>query len=590
MHAIHAARDGAFWLGASTGLFRFDPAAARFTHHYTMGDGLPDTAVVAVAGDDHGNLWLSTARGLSRFNLTSRAFRNYDRSDGLPGNQLAPRASAKARDGRMFFGGTNGLSALYPDRLADNPHAPPVVLTGFELFDKPVEIGDPHSPLRTTITAAREIELRHSQSVFSIAFAGLSFSSPEKNRYAYRMEGFDPGWRQTAADRRLATYTNLDPGAYTFRVRAANNDGVWNQTGASLRIVITPPWWQRSWFQIFGLTTTFALALAAHRLRVRRNDQRSRELTTLVARRTAELQVAKEAAEAASQAKSAFLANVSHELRTPLNSILGFTRLLRRQVDVPPNAREDLGTILRSAEHLHTLINQVLEQARLEAGRETVNATSFDLLQMLDDLADMFAPAAHEGRLRLTVARAEGVPRYVCADGVKLRQVLINLLGNALKFTKEGEVTLRVASTGERHAAPCALAISVCDTGQGIAPDELQTLFGPFVQARAGREAQEGTGLGLAISRTFIRLMGGEIRIDSEVGRGHDGELRDSGARRGQQRAGGGRPRGRAAGGGARGRSAPVPHPGGRRPGGQPGAAGAAAAAGWLRSARGGEW
>jgi signal transduction histidine kinase/CheY-like chemotaxis protein len=278
-----------------------------------------------------------------------------------------------------------------------------------------------------------------------------------------------------------------------------------------------PPWWGTVWFRLLALVSTLGLAIAAYRLRVRGMHLRSRQLGILVEERTRELRAAKEEAEAASRVKSAFIANVSHELRTPLNSILGFTRLLRRQPAVPASAREDLGTILRSAEHLHTLIDQVLEQSRLEAGSARANPTAFDLVGMLDDLEDMFAPAAEDKGLRLTVVRGEEVPRYLSADGVKLRQVLINLLGNALKFTRRGEVQLRVAGKGDPVSA---LSMTVSDTGPGIAREELAALFGPFVQARAGRESHEGTGLGLAISRSFVRLMGGDIRIDSELDRG----------------------------------------------------------------------
>jgi signal transduction histidine kinase/ligand-binding sensor domain-containing protein len=262
--------DGAsIWVSSSSGLYRFDPQAAKFTRHYTEKDGLPSNSLVGVLGDSRGSLWVSTIKGLSRFDEKTETFRNYDVSDGLPGNQFNERCRAKAPDGRLFFGAVNGLVAFYPDKLADNPIPPRVVLTEFELFNKPVEVRGRDSPLQQAIHVASSLALRYDQSVFSFQFAALNYDSPQKNKYAYKLEGFDRDWQFTDATRRFATYTNLDHGDYTFRVKASNNDGVWNEQGVALHIRILPPWWSTWWFRAVVLASILLSIWCAYQLRFR---------------------------------------------------------------------------------------------------------------------------------------------------------------------------------------------------------------------------------------------------------------------------------------------------------------------------------
>lgn len=245
--------------------------------------------------------------------------------------------------------------------------------------------------------------------------------------------------------------------------------------------------------------------------------------------REARLLIAKENADAANQAKSVFLANMSHELRSPLNAILGFAQVIRRSRNLSQEDQENMNIIRRSGEHLLTLINQVLDLSKIEAGRTTLNSTNFDLHRLLHDIQDMFQLRATEKHLQLLFDQPENLPRFVRTDEVKLRQVLINVLNNAIKFTEEGGVTVMVGATlavaqtesGQPQGiAPTKLHFEIEDTGPGIAPDEIQQVFEAFGQTETGRQAHEGTGLGLPISRKFVQLMGGDMRVKSQVGYG----------------------------------------------------------------------
>ena len=280
VNAVCVDRSGVLWVGTTTGLNRFDPATQRF-QLYDVRDGLPNSNIALIVEDNGGELWLGTNNGLSRFDPRTHSVRNYSVSDGILGNEFYNYASSyKSSTGEIFLNNYAGVISFFPKDVVDNPYVPPVVLTDFQLFSKPVPIGG-RSPLQESISFTKSLVLNHSQSIFSFEFAALSYANPDRNRYRYMLEGLETKWNETDASRRFVTYTTLPPGDYVFRVQGSNNRGVWNLAGAEVKIHILPPWWRTWWFRSASVGFIVAMAWFIYFVRVRDVKRRNIELVRL---------------------------------------------------------------------------------------------------------------------------------------------------------------------------------------------------------------------------------------------------------------------------------------------------------------------
>ncbi len=766
VHYLLEDRKGTLWVGTAGGLNRMVPGAdgkVRFVR-YTVQSGLADEGVAAMLEDGAGNLWVSTNSGISRLNTQSGQWRNYGAIDGTIEGAYFDGSALRAADGTMYFGGFNGVTAFHPDAIHDNLIAPRAVITGFQIFNKPVEQVHP-GLLRAPIDRTGALTLAAADSVFSFEFVALHYAAPQRNRFAYQLVGFDENWVATDAARRFATYTNLDPGRYTFRVKAANKDGVWGTEMATMDITILPPWWKTWWLRsavallvlgsawgmyrarlsglerqkellerqvgartleieqqnrllekqkneletrrrdaeteraeadqrrteaerqkeevelqkenveqahrsisvlseigreltatldmetimmtvyrhvhhlmdarIFGIgfydeaagVVTFPFAmdqgerrpeysrslaephqfavwclknrrevfvndierewgkyldappdppppsamadviprpppmstmyvpliakervmgvlavqsveknayrqvhldmlqtLAAHAAAALDNARAYGELEETQARlveQEKQVRLAKLKAEDATRQKSEFLANMSHEMRTPLAGVIGMLRFALKDGRLQESTREQIARGQANAQSLLTIINDLLDFSKIEAGKLTIEKIDFALGPMLENVAALFEEQAAAQSIDFAIELDPGLPPFVVGDPTRLRQVLVNLVGNAFKFTHAGAVRVRVESLSSALDGTHLIRFSVRDSGIGISPEALGRLFQKFEQADSTTTRRYGgTGLGLAICRQLVELMEGQIDVDSVAGEG----------------------------------------------------------------------
>jgi signal transduction histidine kinase/ligand-binding sensor domain-containing protein/DNA-binding response OmpR family regulator len=505
---IHRDKNGTLWIGTNGGgLNKFSQADKTFIR-FNEKNGLPNDMICGILEDDAGNLWISTYKGLSRFDPQNENFRNFGVEDGLQGNEFNNWAFCKSKNGTMYFGGTNGLSFFHPDSLKDNLVVPPIVITDFQLLHKPVQIGyDPNwerTILQTSIAETKQIDLKYDDNIISLEFSALDFNNPERNQYAYFLEGFDKSWTRTTAKRRFVTYTNLDPGEYTFKVKGSNNDGIWNEAGTSLKILIHPPWWATWWsYILYGFVS---ILIFAGSTRFYLNRQRLNTQLALEQEHAKKL-------EEVDKMKSNFYANISHEFRTPLMLILGPVEKLISKVK-DEDSQKQAGLIKGNAKRLLTLINQLLDLSRLEAGKLKLSASRGNIAQFVKGLAMEFESIAERKDISLKVLmEKEYVEAYF--DKEKLEKIIANLLSNAFKFTPSGgRITVKLSETSSDQ-----VEIIIRDSGIGIPKSELTKIFDRFYQVDGSHTREhEGTGIGLALTKELVELHKGNIFIDSVEG------------------------------------------------------------------------
>ena len=523
---------GNTWIGTGGGLHLFDRKNKRFTV-YTEKDGLANNMMSSMLEDGHGNLWMGSNQGLTKFNPLTKLCRNYSTTDGLQGNEFKARCSYKGPDGEMYFGGPNGFNVFYPDSIGDNDFVPPVFITGFQLFNKQVMVGDKKDLLQQSISETKEITLSYKQSVFTFEFAALNYTLPEKNQYAYKLEGFDKDWNMVA-DKRTATYTNLDGGEYIFRVTGSNNDAVWNKKGASLKIIIIPPVWQTWWFKLLLTISIAGGAFAFYRYRINIIKKQKIELQRRVREQTGQLvqvneaerkarleaEKARQEADDANRAKSVFLATMSHEIRTPMNGVIGMASLLG-ETELNSEQKSYTASISTCGENLLNVINDILDFSKIESGKMELENRDFDLRTCIEEVLDVFATKAANTGLDLIYEIDANVPAQIAGDSLRIRQVLMNLVGNAIKFTHQGEIFVKVHLLKATAGNELEISFEVRDTGIGIPADKMERLFKAFSQVDSSTTRKYGgTGLGLIICEKLIGLMGGQISVTSEPGQG----------------------------------------------------------------------
>lgn len=504
IYSIFESADRKIWVATGSGLDLYNPAGKGFQHIDLALGGPISSIVSAILEDDKGNIWVSHKKGISAINKGNLNVTNYSLKDGLQSNEFVEDAAYHDKsNGVLYFGGTSGYNSFVPSIIRPDTTLPKIVLTELQILNKPVNINQEVNGriiLQKPLYLTDSISLSYMDKSVAIEFSGLHFASPEENKYAYMLDGFDKEWIYTDASRRIATYSNLQPGDYIFKVKASNSDGVWNPVERKLHIHISPPFWASIWAYIFYVVIILLTIYLYHYY--------STKFTRLRTKLSYEM-ILHEKENELHKSKLDFFTNISHEIKTPLSLILAPIQALEKLNENSPEAASQLNTMKNNGNRLFRLIDQLLDFRRLETGNEQISLEQTDLAALLAKIVRPFDEVSRMRKVNL-VFIAHVTPFNFIIDADKLEKIICNLLSNALKFTPDGGEIMVTLSEGDKSAA----LITVSDNGIGIAKEDLDRIFMPFQQVE--NKIAKGTGLGLTYSKALVEQLGGNITVTSE--------------------------------------------------------------------------
>ncbi|SMD13221.1 hybrid sensor histidine kinase/response regulator transcription factor [Pedobacter nyackensis] len=480
--SIYNKSGNELWVGTEgDGLYSYNLLTKK-SKHYGISEGLPNDVIYGILPDAKNNLWLSTNNGLSQLQVSSGRIKNFDESDGLPSKEFNYGASMLNKVGLLYFGGTNGFCFFNPDQITTNTYVPPVYITEIKVNNQLINAWD----------GEKEIELAHDHNMLNFTFVALNYSQSQKNQYAVQLEGFDKDWNDLGNTNSL-TYTNLDAGTYTFRVKASNNDGVWNKNGTSIKIHIATAPWKTWWaYSIYAIIICSILFLMR-----RQTLQRLKVRNEL-------------AAERGEKEKMKYLnqlfTNISHDFRTPLTLIMSPLKQMIQLEKGDEYVQKQHHVMYKNAMALMMLINQLLDLKKSESTTTTLQVSQQNIVPYLEEIKSYFDEYAREREIHYYFESTDPVI-MVWFDGLQFQKVIYNLLSNAFKFTPNGgTITLRVTTNDSDN-----VNIEVLDTGSGIPDAHIKMIFDEFYQVKQGH----GTGIGLALVKNIVNMHHGNVEVQS---------------------------------------------------------------------------
>ena len=505
--SIYEDYDGNIWIATSQGLNRYIPDKDQF-ESYDKKTGLEADYLYHIQGRDDGVLWISSSKGLMRFDPkadSNQMSRLYEFQHDVLFEDIYPYSFYLRKNGEICVGGKYGSDygyyTFHPDSLKDNTLIPHIAITRMLIRNEPLQTD-------SAVIAKRKLVLKHDQNFFSFEFAALDYTHPEKNQYAYYLDGFEDDWNYIG-NRRFANYTGIPPGEYIFRVKGSNNDGYWNENGISVAITILPPPW-KTWcaYLLYALLFITIITIITRFYLRRQRLLYELELEHQQTERLAELD----------KLKSDFFANISHEFRTPLTLILGpLKQLISKSTNV--SDKENLSTIKRNAVRLQNLISQLLNLSKLEAGKLKLKVSKTNIVELISVYIQSFESLARQNNITLEFL-SDIDELFVYVDKDKMVQIMNNLLSNAFKYTdKGGIIKVQIKYPGKIENVKYCVEIRVSDTGRGIPADQLKYVFDRFYQVEGSYlNKNEGTGIGLALCKELVELHYGTIQVQSKPG------------------------------------------------------------------------